>query len=199
MATPPLPSDAVAMLRRPNPAVMATLRSDGTPVSAATWYLWREDGRVLLNLDGSRVRLRHLRRDPRVTLTVLDADDWYTHVTLVGRVVEITEDADRSGIDSLSEHYTGHAYPDRESPVLGGRRGRPLARLGRAPELSRGRAPAPAPAPRGYATRRASSRRLPARRAGYPLADGSAGSRSIAHGRGPPTGTSPVATKPNRS
>lgn len=116
MATPPLPSDAVELLRRPNPAVMATLRSDGTPVSAATWYLWREDGRVLLNLDGTRVRLKHLRRDPRVTLTVLDSDDWYTHVTLVGRVVEITEDTDRSGIDALSQHYTGRPYPDRENP-----------------------------------------------------------------------------------
>ena len=116
MARPPLPPDAVAMLRRPNPAVMATLRSDGAPVSAATWYLWLDDGRVLLNLDGSRVRLRHLQRDPRVTLTVLDADDWYTHVTLVGRVVELTQDVDRSGIDRLSGHYTGHPYPDRVNP-----------------------------------------------------------------------------------
>ncbi|GIG37788.1 TIGR03618 family F420-dependent PPOX class oxidoreductase [Cellulomonas pakistanensis] len=116
MATPPLPSDAVEMLRRPNPAVMATLRSDGTPVTAATWYLWREDGTVLLNLDGTRVRLKHLRRDPRVTLTALDEGDWYTHVTLVGRVVDLYEDVDRADIDSLSRHYTGNPYPDRENP-----------------------------------------------------------------------------------
>jgi len=116
VATPPLPPDAVEMLRRPNPAVMATLRSDGTPVSAATWYLWQDDGRVLLNLDGSRVRLRHLRRDPRVTLTVLDEGSWYTHVTLVGRVVDLHEDADLADIDRLSRHYGGQPYPDRESP-----------------------------------------------------------------------------------
>jgi PPOX class probable F420-dependent enzyme len=116
VATPPLPSDAVEMLRRPNPAVMATLRSDGTPVTAATWYLWREDGTVLLNLDGTRVRLKHLQRDPRVTLTALDEGDWYTHVTIIGRVVEIYEDTDRADIDSLSRHYTGKPYPDRENP-----------------------------------------------------------------------------------
>jgi PPOX class probable F420-dependent enzyme len=116
VSTSPLPSDAIAMLCRPNPAVMATLRSDGTPVSAATWYLWQEDGRVLLNLDATRVRLRHLRRDPRVTLTALDADDWYTHVTLIGRVVELREDTDRADIDALSRHYTGHPYPDRVNP-----------------------------------------------------------------------------------
>ena len=113
MSLPPLPDDAIEMLKKPNPAVMATLRKDGTPVSTATWYLW-EDGRVLVNLDEGRVRLQHLRRDPRVTLTVLDSDSWYTHVTILGRAVEITEDAERTDIDRISAHYTGRAYPDRE-------------------------------------------------------------------------------------
>src|SRR5690606_35825356 len=91
VSKPPLPAEAVDLLRRANPCVMATLRSDGSPVSTATWYLW-EDGRVLLNLDEGRVRLKHLRRDPRVTLTVLAEDDWYTHVTLIGRVAEMRDD-----------------------------------------------------------------------------------------------------------
>jgi PPOX class probable F420-dependent enzyme len=112
MSKPPLPPEAVELLRRPNPAVMATLRSDGTPVSAPTWYVWA-DGRVLLSLDEGRVRLKHIRRDPRVTLTVLDGDDWYTHVTLIGRVVELYEDEGLADIDRLSTHYTGNPYPDR--------------------------------------------------------------------------------------
>ncbi|GAA1261342.1 hypothetical protein GCM10009646_56690 [Streptomyces aureus] len=33
MSKPPLPAEAQQLLRRPNPAVMATLRSDGTPVT----------------------------------------------------------------------------------------------------------------------------------------------------------------------
>jgi PPOX class probable F420-dependent enzyme len=116
MPTPPLPADAVEMLRRPNPAVMATLRTDGSPVSAATWYLWLDDGRVLLNLDSTRVRLKHLQRDPRVTLTAIDAEDWYTHVTLLGRVVDLQPDTDLVDIDRLSRHYTGNPYADRTSP-----------------------------------------------------------------------------------
>ncbi|WP_188037346.1 PPOX class F420-dependent oxidoreductase [Actinotalea sp. JY-7885] len=111
MPTPPLPADAVAMLQKPNPAVMATLRRDGSPVTAATWYLW-EDGRALLNLDASRVRLGHLRRDPRVSLTVLDGADWYTHVTLLGTVADLRPDPDRTDIDRISRHYTGSAYQD---------------------------------------------------------------------------------------
>ena len=70
----PLPADAEELLRKPNPAVIATLREDGSPHTAVTWYVW-EDGRVLVNMDVSRVRLKHLRRDPRVSLTVLDTGD----------------------------------------------------------------------------------------------------------------------------
>ncbi|MER6109933.1 PPOX class F420-dependent oxidoreductase [Streptomyces hirsutus] len=112
MSKPPLPPEADALLGRPNPCVMATLRSDGAPVSTPTWYMW-EDGRVLISLDEGRVRLKHLRRDPRVTLTVLADDDWYTHVTLLGRVVELNDDEGLADIDRLSRHYTGNPYPDR--------------------------------------------------------------------------------------
>ncbi|MFJ9599205.1 PPOX class F420-dependent oxidoreductase [Streptomyces althioticus] len=115
MSKPPLPPEAQELLRKPNPCVMATLRSDGSPVSTPTWYLW-EDGRVLINLDEGRVRLRHLRNDPRVTLTVLDSDNWYTHVTLIGRVAEMRDDEGLAGIDRLSRHYGGDAYPNRERP-----------------------------------------------------------------------------------
>lgn len=113
MSKPPLPEAVVAMLKRPNPAVIATLRSDGQPVSAATWYLW-DDGRVLVNMDEGRKRLDHIRNDPRVTLTVLDEAGWYTHVTLIGRVAELRDDEGLADIDRLSTQYLGHAYTSRK-------------------------------------------------------------------------------------
>jgi PPOX class probable F420-dependent enzyme len=112
----PLPDDVAALLARPNPAVMATLAADGRPVTVATWYLVEDDGTVLLNLDAGRARLRHLRGDPRVSLTALAADDWYTHVSLQGRVTSIDEDAGLVDIDRLSRHYTGRPYPVRDRP-----------------------------------------------------------------------------------
>ncbi|MGC5562440.1 PPOX class F420-dependent oxidoreductase [Streptomyces sp. FR-108] len=112
MSKPPLPPEAVELLSRPNPAVIATVRSDGAPVSTPTWYLW-EDDRALISMDLGRVRLKHLRRDPRVTLTVLDGDDWYTHVTLLGQVTDMKDDEGLVDIDRLSRHYTGEPYPDR--------------------------------------------------------------------------------------
>lgn len=113
MSKPPLPDEVVTMLTRPNPAVVATLRADGQPVATATWYLWL-DGAVLLNMDEARKRLEHIRHDPRITLTVLDGERWYTHVSLIGRVTELREDDGMTDIDRIARHYTGKQYPRRD-------------------------------------------------------------------------------------
>ena len=104
------------LLAQPNPAVMATIAADGRPVTVATWYLLEPDGRILLGLDAERARLEHLHRDPRVSLTALAQDDWYTHVSVQGRVVSIVDDEGLRDIDRLSQHYTGQPYRNRERP-----------------------------------------------------------------------------------
>jgi PPOX class probable F420-dependent enzyme len=109
----PVPEDVDAFLAQPRAAVVATVRPDGSPHTAATWYDW-EDGRVLLNMDASRVRLGHMRRDPRVALTAIDLDEWYRQVTLMGRVVSIEDDPDLSDIDRLARRYTGREYRNRD-------------------------------------------------------------------------------------
>ena len=109
----PVPPEVDELLSRPNPAVVATLRPDGSPHTAATWYDW-EDGRVLLNMAETRLRLRFLRRDPRAALTVLDEGSWYRHVSLIGRVVSIEDDVDLADIDRLARRYTGRDYRSRD-------------------------------------------------------------------------------------
>jgi PPOX class probable F420-dependent enzyme len=112
----PLPPHVRELLARPNPAVMATLAPDGRPVTVATWYLLEPDGTILLGLDAGRARLEHLRRDPRVSLTALAENSWYTHVSVQGRVVSIVDDEGLRDIDRLSQHYTGQPYGNRERP-----------------------------------------------------------------------------------
>jgi PPOX class probable F420-dependent enzyme len=113
MPAAPLPESVLELLRQPNPAVITTLRADGHPVSVATWYLVDGD-RILVNMDEGRKRLEYLRADPRVTLTALKEDDWYTHVSVQGRVVEIREDEGLADIDRLSKHYGGGPYRMRD-------------------------------------------------------------------------------------
>ena len=105
----PLPPEADEFLRRPNPAVIATLRPDGSPHTAVTWYDW--DGeRVLVNMERTRKRLEHLRRDPRVALTAIALPDWGLQVTVFGRAVELVDDPDLVDMDRLSRRYTGREF-----------------------------------------------------------------------------------------
>ena len=110
----PLPPELDDFLRLPNPAVVATIRPDGSPHTAATWYDW-DGGRVLLNMDESRLRLRFMRRDPRVALTVLGRDSWYSHVSLLGRIVAIEDDPELRDIDRLARRYTGRPFRTRDA------------------------------------------------------------------------------------
>jgi PPOX class probable F420-dependent enzyme len=109
----PLPAQVRELLANPNPATITAVRPDGQPVSVATWYVMDGD-RILVNMDESRKRLDYLRKDPRVSLTVMDGDNWYTHVSLQGRVVELTDDPDLADIDRIAQHYGNDRYRVRD-------------------------------------------------------------------------------------
>lgn len=113
MPRPPLPPPLAALLARPNPAVIGTLKPDGSPHTVATWYLW-EDGRALVSMDTTRRRVEFMRGDQRVSLTVLDAGDWQRHVSIRGRVVSLAGDEGLRDIDRIARHYTGSPYPVRD-------------------------------------------------------------------------------------
>lgn len=114
MPSAALPEPVRDLLARPNPAVIATVRPDGQPVSVATWYLLEDDERVLVNMDEGRRRLAYIRHDPRVSLTVLKDGDWYTQVCVQGRVVELRDDDGLADIDRLAHRYTGRPYRVRD-------------------------------------------------------------------------------------
>lgn len=111
----PLTPRVAQLLLKPNPAVVASLRPDGTPHTAATWYEWRDE-RVLLNMDAGRKRLAYMRANPAVSVNVLDVDDMYCSVALSGRIVEFVDDVGFGDIDSLCQRYLGSPYPDRSNP-----------------------------------------------------------------------------------
>ena len=112
MPKPPVPARFQAVLANPNPCVIAAVKPSGAPVTVATWYLW-EDGRLLVNMDEGRKRLDYLREDPRVSLTVLDTDDWLRAISLRGRVASLEDDTDLADIDRLARRYTGRPYRNR--------------------------------------------------------------------------------------
>jgi PPOX class probable F420-dependent enzyme len=112
MPKAPLPFELERFVRAARPAVVATVRPDGSPASTATWYDW-EDGRVLLSIVASSPRARNVRNDPRISLTILGTS-WYHHVSLLGRVIELRDDAELADLDRLSLRYFGKRYPNRD-------------------------------------------------------------------------------------
>jgi PPOX class probable F420-dependent enzyme len=109
-----LTAKARRTIERPNLAFLAEVMEDGSPHVSPVW-IDHENGYVTFNTAIGRLKERNVRRDPRVAISIADADDPYDKVDIRGRVVEIIEgeDADRQ-IDKLAKKYTGNdTYPWR--------------------------------------------------------------------------------------
>jgi PPOX class probable F420-dependent enzyme len=100
------------LLDRPNFVHLSTLMPDGSPQSAPVWVA-REGDRILIGTGEGSLKARNTRRDPRVSLSVVDMDNPYTEAQLRGRVVERRPDGDFRGMDAISHKYTGQPFPFR--------------------------------------------------------------------------------------
>ncbi len=107
-----LSEQAVQLLRDKNIAVVGAIRDDGTPQLTPVWI--DTDGEnVLFNTAEGRAKPRYLRRDPRVSIFVVDREDDYSWVAVTGTAEITTEGADEH-IDDLAEKYLGRRpYPFR--------------------------------------------------------------------------------------
>jgi len=99
------------LFARPNHAVVGTLRPEGSLQVTPVWVDLQGD-RVVINSVLGRAKVRNLERDPRVTVTVMDAADWYRWVSVEGRVVEARREGAADHIEAVSQHYTGRAFRD---------------------------------------------------------------------------------------
>ena len=92
-------------------ASLGTLMPDGSPQVTPVWCDV-EDDLVIINSAKGRQKDRNLRRDPRVSLAIIDPDNPYRYLELRGRVVEITEQGAAAHIDKMAKKYLGvDKYP----------------------------------------------------------------------------------------
>lgn len=94
-----------ALLDARNFAGVATLGPDGAPQNSVVW-IKREGDTVLFSSTDRRQKVRNLRRDPRVSLSVFDLADPYTSVEIRG-VAEILPDPQKRLPHELSHKYLG--------------------------------------------------------------------------------------------
>ncbi|MFF4254512.1 PPOX class F420-dependent oxidoreductase [Streptomyces sp. NPDC001663] len=103
----PVPfADSVrALLDGKNFASVATLGPDGAPQNSVVW-IKREGHTVLFSSTDGRQKVRNLRRDPRISLSVFDLANPYTSVEIRG-TAEILPDEGKRLPYELSHKYLG--------------------------------------------------------------------------------------------
>ena len=112
---------AVAMLQERQFAHMVTLMPDGAPQATVVWIDVEPDGgHVLVNSSVNRLKTRNLRRDPRVSVSVLDTQNSRRFVTLRGEVVEIRKEGAPEHYRSLGLKYNGRepTTQDRDDRLI---------------------------------------------------------------------------------
>jgi PPOX class probable F420-dependent enzyme len=108
----PLSHEIRAQLDGPNFAHLATLMPDRSPQSVPVW-VGRENDRVLICTGEGSLKAKNSRRDPRVSLSIVDFHDPYREAQLRGRVVERRPDRDLKHMDPISLKYTGKPFSFR--------------------------------------------------------------------------------------
>lgn len=98
------------LAKGPNFGTITTLNKDGSPATHVMW-VDVDDEYALVNTEPHRAKYHNIQRDPRVSVTIWNADDPYDYVEIRGVVEqEIRGPEARAHIDTLSEKYTGGPY-----------------------------------------------------------------------------------------
>jgi PPOX class probable F420-dependent enzyme len=98
-----------AFLDEPLPITIGTTRKDGSVQMAPVWYEYR-DGQIWLNGGPTRDWVKHLKRDPRITLLQLDPKNMFRWAQIQGRLASTTAEGAGDHIERLSQRYTGGPY-----------------------------------------------------------------------------------------
>lgn len=82
-------SEAMDFMAKNHRAVLATIRSNGMPqlTNVAQALI---GGRIHVSTQGTSAKVRNIRSDPRVTVSILSDESWYKYAVVYG-TVEIVE------------------------------------------------------------------------------------------------------------
>lgn len=113
-----LPEAVEEFLQRPNLAAFGTVSPSGRPQVTPVWFLY-ERGRILVNTSKGRAKLRNVQANPAVAVTVVDRNDPYRYVQILGTVVELDWANGHRDINRLSQRYRGrpYVYPPTDAPA----------------------------------------------------------------------------------
>jgi PPOX class probable F420-dependent enzyme len=92
-------------------ASLATVMPDGSPQVTPVWFDY-DGGMVRVNTAKGRVKARNMSEGARVALAIVDPENPYRYIQILGRVARATEQGASEHIDSLAKKYLGKdKYP----------------------------------------------------------------------------------------
>ena len=84
---------------------LVTRNPDGSPQTSMLWFDVEGDELLCNTVDG-RVKVRNMRHDPRVIVSVQDHDNALSYLLVHGRVTAMTPDGAREHIEKLGQRFT---------------------------------------------------------------------------------------------
>ena len=95
-------------------ALVGTIGKRGEPQVTPLWFLW--DGeRVRISLVDGRQKLRNLRRNPSISVVIVDPARPTYYVELRGRIDDLVPDPELALEQAIARKYTG-GWSDVEPP-----------------------------------------------------------------------------------
>jgi PPOX class probable F420-dependent enzyme len=112
-----LTPEQIEFLRQNRYAIVAAIRRDGTPQQTLVIYALEDDDTIVFSSGGDRAKLKLLRRDPRISLCVLNEEAHMRYLTVTG-TAEFVEDHAQVVEYMLKVHsqLRGEPLPAEERP-----------------------------------------------------------------------------------
>ena len=107
---------AIKLIEGKNFGFLASIMRDGSPHVTPLW-VDREGDMVLVNTSVGQTAQGNIKRDPRVSIVIVDHDNPYDRVIILGRVKAQSQEGAEEHIDKLAKKYTGANKYQRSSPT----------------------------------------------------------------------------------
>lgn len=87
-------------------AHLATIGPDGHPQTNPIWFI-RDGDHILFSVKDGTIKLKNIRRNPHVALSISDRENPGQYIELRGEVIEMQLYEDVSFVNVLARKYTG--------------------------------------------------------------------------------------------
>jgi PPOX class probable F420-dependent enzyme len=99
--------DISKLFKGRNLSYLATLTTDGSPHVTPVWSDIDEQNNILINISEISAKKKHVDKDPRIAISIVEQYNHYNMVSIKGRVIEQTSIGADEHLRKLALKYLG--------------------------------------------------------------------------------------------